>query len=90
MKSLTLKGSSRHKKIITVEDNVIIGGFGSAVLEFMNQNNIKDADVVVHGLPDKFIDHGTPDELYDLLKMDGKGIASIIREFLMAKEKIIN
>ncbi len=80
---------SRHTKVITVEDNVIIGGFGSAVLEFMNQNNITDVDVVVHGLPDRFIDHGTPDELYDMLKMDGKGIASIIREFLMRKEKAV-
>lgn len=81
---------SRHKKVITVEDNVIIGGFGSAVLEFMNQNKIKDVDIVVHGLPDKFIEHGTPDELYDQLKMDGKGIASIIREHLLSKEKVIS
>jgi len=80
---------SRHKKVLTIEDNVIIGGFGSAILEFMNQNNIKDVDLIVHGLPDRFIDHGTPDELYEELKMDGKGIAGIIREFLISKEKVI-
>jgi 1-deoxy-D-xylulose-5-phosphate synthase len=77
---------ARHKKVITVEDNVIIGGFGSAILEFMNQNKIKDVDVLVHGLPDRFIEHGTPEELYELLKMDGKGIASIIREFLVSEK----
>jgi 1-deoxy-D-xylulose-5-phosphate synthase len=80
---------SRHKKVLTIEDNVIVGGFGSAILEFMNQNNIKDVDLIVHGLPDRFIDHGTPDELYEELKMDGKGISGIIREFLISKEKVI-
>ncbi len=79
---------ARHKKVLTIEDNVIIGGFGSAVLEFMNQNKINDVEVLLHGLPDRFIDHGTPDELYAELKMDGKGIASIIKELLLSKEKI--
>jgi 1-deoxy-D-xylulose-5-phosphate synthase len=79
---------SRHKKVLTIEDNVITGGFGSAVLEFMNQNGIKDVDILIHGLPDRFINHGTPNELYEELKMDGKGIASIIKEFLLSKEKI--
>jgi 1-deoxy-D-xylulose-5-phosphate synthase len=73
---------------MTIEDNVITGGFGSAVLEILNQNKITGVDILVHGLPDRFIDHGTPEELYCELKMDGKGIASIIREFLTKKEKI--
>ncbi|HEY3251028.1 MAG TPA: 1-deoxy-D-xylulose-5-phosphate synthase [Ignavibacteria bacterium] len=85
---LLLDVFSRHKKVITVEDNVIAGGFGSAILEFMNMHKIKDVDLIVHGLPDKFIDHGTPEELYRDLKLDGKGIASIIREFLLTKEKV--
>ncbi len=80
---------SRHKKVITIEDNVITGGFGSAVLEFMNQHNIKDVDLIVHGLPDKFIEHGTPDELYRDLKLDAIGIAEIIKDHLMSKEKVI-
>jgi 1-deoxy-D-xylulose-5-phosphate synthase len=71
---------------MTLEDNVIIGGFGSAVLEFMNQNRIKDVEVLVHGLPDRFIEHATPDELYEDLKLDGKGVSSILKEFL--KEKL--
>lgn len=79
---------SRHKKVITVEDNVIAGGFGSAILEFMNMHKIKDVDVIVHGLPDKFIGHGTPEELYRDLKLDGKGIASIVKDLLLAKEKV--
>lgn len=79
---------TRHMKVMTLEDNVITGGFGSAVLEFMNQNQIRDVDVLVHGLPDRFINHGTPEELYAELRMDSAGIASIVREFLLSKEKI--
>jgi 1-deoxy-D-xylulose-5-phosphate synthase len=79
---------SRHMKVMTLEDNVITGGFGSAILEFLNQNQIRDVDVLVHGLPDKFVNHGTPEQLYAELKMDSAGIASIVREFLLSKEKI--
>ncbi|MFI5211845.1 MAG: transketolase C-terminal domain-containing protein, partial [Ignavibacteria bacterium] len=79
---------SRHKKVLTLEDNVITGGFGSAVLEFMNQQKIHDVDVIVHGLPDKFVEHGTPDELFADLKMDVKGVSSIIKDLLLSKEKV--
>lgn len=79
---------SRHKKVITLEDNVITGGFGSAILEFMNQQNIKDVDVIVHGLPDRFVEHGTPDELYRDLKLDAKGITEVIKDHLLSKEKV--
>ncbi len=75
---------SRHKKVLTIEDNVIIGGFGTGILEFVNQHKIKDVDVIVHGLPDRFIDHASPEQLYEELKLDSKGIASIIREFLLS------
>ena len=81
---------SRHDKVLTIEDNVIIGGFGSAILEFMNQNRIKNADVIVHGLPDKFIEHANPEDQYASLKMDGIGIAEIIKDLLLNKEKIVN
>ncbi|MBZ0203910.1 MAG: 1-deoxy-D-xylulose-5-phosphate synthase [Ignavibacteria bacterium] len=80
---------SRHKKVLTLEDNVITGGFGSAILEFMNQNKIDDVDLIIHGLPDKFVEHGTPDELYSDLKMDVKGVSLIIKELLLTKERTI-
>jgi 1-deoxy-D-xylulose-5-phosphate synthase len=79
---------ARHKKVLTLEDNVITGGFGSAVLEFMNQHRINDVELIVHGLPDKFVDHGTPDELYSDLKMDVKGVSEIMKDLLLQKEKI--
>ena len=53
----------KFDKVITVEDGCLQGGMGSTVLEFMADNNYH-AKVVRLGIPDKFIDHGTQDELY--------------------------
>lgn len=54
---------AKYKKIITVEDGCIMGGFGSAVLEFMADNQYF-AQVKRLGIPDKFIHHGKPEELW--------------------------
>ena len=70
----------RFKKIITVEDNTIVGGFGSAVAEFAAQNNYKN-DLLIHGIPDRFIEHGKPEELHFDLKIDAAGIAEVAEEF---------
>lgn len=53
----------KFEKVITVEDGCLIGGMGSAVLEFMADNNYQ-AKIVRLGIPDKFIDHGTQADLY--------------------------
>lgn len=76
----------RFDKIITVEDNTIVGGFGSAVSEFAVQYNLKN-DILIHGIPDRFIEHGKPEELHADLKIDASGIADVVKEFLF-KEKI--
>lgn len=72
----------KFQKIITIEDNSIVGGFGSAVSEFAEQYRYKN-DLLLHGLPDKFIEHGKPEELYQMLKMDAEGIAEIAEQFLV-------
>lgn len=72
----------KFQKIITIEDNSIVGGFGSAVSEFAEQYRYKN-DLLLHGLPDKFIEHGKPEELYQMLKMDAEGIAEIAEQFLI-------
>lgn len=77
---------SRFKKVITIEDNTIAGGFGSAVAEFAVQYNYKN-DILIHGVPDRFIDHGKPEELHADLKMDANGIADVTKEFFI-KENI--
>ena len=69
--------AKKFKQIITIEDGVIQGGFGSAVLEFISDNNYS-THVKRLGIPDKFIEHGTPEELYSMLGLDADGIAKSI------------
>ncbi len=77
---------AKFKKVITVEDNSILGGFGSAVSEFAVQYGFKN-DILLHGLPDRFIEHGKPEELHADLKLDAKGISEVTEEFF-TKERV--
>jgi 1-deoxy-D-xylulose-5-phosphate synthase len=76
---------SKFKKVITVEDGCIQGGMGSAVLEFMADNGYQ-AQVKRLGVPDRFVDHGTQNELYAECGYDVNGMVQTAQE-LMAKEK---
>jgi len=78
--------ASRFDTFVTVEDNTVHGGFGSALLESLQHQHIANISVRVHGIPDRFIDHGTPDELHKQLKLDAQGIADITKEFLASRE----
>jgi 1-deoxy-D-xylulose-5-phosphate synthase len=69
--------ASSFKKIITIEDGVIKGGFGSAVLEFLADNGYS-CQVKRLGLPDRFVEHGTPKELYHEIGLDMEGILNEI------------
>ena len=71
---------AKFKKIITVEDGCISGGFGSAVLEFMAQNNYQ-TQVKRLGIPDTFIEQGSQKELHKICGYDTKSIALAIQEF---------
>jgi 1-deoxy-D-xylulose-5-phosphate synthase len=70
----------RFNKIITIEENALPGGFGSAVVEYFIDNNYKN-DILRIGLPDKFIDHGTQEELHHLLGIDPNGIVERVKQF---------
>lgn len=72
-----------YDKIITVEDGTIIGGLGSAVLEFMADNGFT-ATVKRLGIPDKFVEQGSPEELYHDCGFDAEGIAKIAKNMLAA------
>ena len=72
-------------KVITVEDGCIQGGFGSAILEFMADNNHK-AEVVRLGIPDKFINHGTQEELRSECGFDKAAILSAIEKLSTSKK----
>lgn len=71
----------KFEKVITIEDGVIQGGFGSAVLEFFADNGYR-VQTKRLGIPDTFVEHGTPDELYSMLGFDTEGIANSIREMI--------
>jgi 1-deoxy-D-xylulose-5-phosphate synthase len=69
-----MKHALSHERIITLEDNVLAGGFGSAVVEFLQDSNIQ-TPVSRIGWPDKFIPHGTDvDALRRLYGLDFQGI----------------
>lgn len=71
----------KFKKIITVEDGTVVGGFGSAVLEFMAKHNY-NAEVSMLGIPDAIVEHGTLKELHQECHYDAKAIADVIRKMM--------
>jgi 1-deoxy-D-xylulose-5-phosphate synthase len=73
---------NRFSAIVTIEDNVVHGGFGSAIAEYISQTNHSEVRLKIHGVPDHFIDHGTPAELYRDLQLDSAGIAVVAKSFL--------
>jgi 1-deoxy-D-xylulose-5-phosphate synthase len=75
---------SRFDKVITVEDASTIGGLGSAVMEYMNENNHK-AKVLRLGIPDRFVEHGTQEELYHECGFDTEGIAAAAKSMVTSK-----
>ena len=70
-----------HKYILTVEDGCIMGGFGSAIIEFMADNNYKNS-IQRLGIPDRIIEHGSQDELYNECFYDDKAIYDFCRKML--------
>lgn len=72
----------RFRKIITVEDGTIVGGLGSAVLEFMSDHSYS-ATVRRLGVPDHFIDQGTIEELHAQCGYDRTGIISCVKDMIL-------
>jgi 1-deoxy-D-xylulose-5-phosphate synthase len=73
--------AGRFNKIVTLEENALIGGFGSSVAEYLTEKRYKN-DLLKIGLPDEFIEHGTQEELHAMLEMDPAGITKRVKEFL--------
>ncbi|MEI8099316.1 MAG: 1-deoxy-D-xylulose-5-phosphate synthase [Sediminibacterium sp.] len=72
---------AKYNKIVTVEDGTVVGGFGSAVLEFMNQHQYK-ASIEILGIPDRLVEHGSPAELHRECAYDAQGIAAAVRKLM--------
>lgn len=69
---------TKFNKIITVEDGVIKGGFGSAILEFANKNGYQQTAIQVLGIPDQFIEHGANDALFESIYLSKNKLKEII------------
>ena len=76
---------TKFNKVITLEDGCIMGGLGSAVLEFMADNNYQ-AQIKRLGIPDKFVDHGTQEELYAECFYDANAVITTVKSLMETAE----
>jgi len=85
--NLLHEACSRYGKILTVEDGTILGGIGSAVLEFMSEHGYKN-EVRMLGIPDRIIEHGSPKELHRECGYDAQAIKDAVLEMMKDKIKV--
>lgn len=78
---LLLQTAQRYSRIVTLEEAALIGGFGSAVLEFFEQKNISNVEVHRIGVPDMFIDHASQPLMREKLKLNAAGIVQQIEHW---------
>ena len=79
-KDLIIQWASKTKKLITIEDNCRQGGFGSAILEMLNDQGLNSIQVTLLAHPDKFIEHGPQKVLLENNKLDTESIANAARK----------
>lgn len=70
-----------YAKIITVEDGTVVGGFGSAVLEFMAAHGYNN-EVRILGIPDRIVEHGSPKQLYEECGYDAAAIRKAVLDMM--------
>lgn len=70
-----------HKRIITIENGTILGGLGSAVMEFIAENNYRPV-IKRLGLPDEFIEHGSTPKLLQICKIDKDAVVDTLNELI--------
>ena len=76
--SLIYSIARRIKKLITVEDNSISGGFGSAVMEFLHRVGLHEITLKAIGIPDLFVPHGSQQELRQIYGLTKEGIINSV------------
>jgi 1-deoxy-D-xylulose-5-phosphate synthase len=75
---LVLELAARHELLVTVEENAVAGGAGSAVAEYLSGRG-RLIDLMHLGLPDDFVEHGAPDEQHAWVQLDSEGIVASIQ-----------
>jgi 1-deoxy-D-xylulose-5-phosphate synthase len=82
---LILALARSHGSIVTVEDHYLMGGFGSAVMELLEENHMSEVRVLRLGFPDKLIEHGSQSLLLAKYGLDADGIYARVKEFVATK-----
>lgn len=78
----------RTKRLITIEDGILAGGFGSAIIELLAERGLTEVAVKRIGLPDHFVEHGGIPKLRELVGMDAAGIVRTAEELLSASRPL--
>ena len=87
-KETLFEHANNHQSIITLEDNVLMGGFGSSILEALEEKSIS-IDVKRFGWPDQFIEHGNSvNELRSKFGLDRESLTQSIEEFLSLEDQV--
>lgn len=86
--NIILEMAMSHELLVTVEDNAVMGGAGSAVSECLAKHRIA-VPILLHGLPDCFLEHGSREELLAYCRLDSEGIFQTIKTYQaqLAKSK---
>ncbi|MBN1596653.1 1-deoxy-D-xylulose-5-phosphate synthase, partial [candidate division FCPU426 bacterium] len=82
-----LKAAAGCRNLVTVEDHVLAGGFGSAVMETLQEHRKPSGQVLRLGFPDAFVEHGLREELLAKYGLDAEGIAKSVRRLLAGKNQ---
>ena len=78
--------AKKHKYLVTVEEHVLSGGFGSAVLELLEEERVFSVPVKRIGIPDRFIEQGPQRILREQLGLTPEGIAQEVRAMVHERE----
>lgn len=79
---LVLALAKKHRLVVTMEDNVYSGGFSQKIQAFLQEHRMNRVKCLAVCLPDTFIEHGAPEELYEKYGMDAESVAGRIREVM--------
>ncbi|KAF0123046.1 MAG: 1-deoxy-D-xylulose-5-phosphate synthase [bacterium] len=81
--------AEKIRKVITVEENVLDGGFGSAVLELIEKNGLQNLRVKRIGVQDRFVEYGTQELLRSRYGLDEEGIIRTVKELVSYQPKLL-
>jgi len=85
---LIVRLATGTRRVVTVEDHMVAGGFGSAVLELLESRGLlQTIDVRLVGFPDRLIEHGAPSILKELYGLTSSHIKDVVRELVEAESK---